>query len=338
MSLDRILPAENKYVNVTWQVNDWCNFRCSYCNEGNWGGNNMNEDTDTYIGFLDELINVYQNNGYKSFKFFFSGGEPTYWKSMIPIAKFLHEKCDKPLLAINTNLSNPLSWWLDNYYYFQDVVASYHIEYIKYDKYIKNAKFLQDKINYLALRIMMEESRFQECIDIGKKIYDEMDNCVVEWVPLLKDLSTSAEMWNYDEEWKNEFFRTTNGYERKWGKTRERREFRPAYSVEVWSDGMIRPVNSNRLSSEKLTNFKGWTCFINDAIFINTRGDVSAASCGVGKTFSNINTWKKEDFENIQNPVICPKSHCTCGTDVIIPKMRKGEMFEIIQKERINEN
>ena len=33
-------------------------------------------------------------------------------------------------------------------------------------------------MNYLALRIMMEESRFQECIDIGKKMYDEMDNCV----------------------------------------------------------------------------------------------------------------------------------------------------------------
>ncbi len=56
---------------------------------------------------------------------------------MIPIAKFLHEKCDKPLLAINSNLSNPLGWWKDNYIYFQDVVASYHIEFIKYKKYIE---------------------------------------------------------------------------------------------------------------------------------------------------------------------------------------------------------
>ena len=40
----------------------------------------------------------------------------------------------------------------------------------------------------------------------------------------------------------------------------------------------------------------------------------------------------------IEKPIVCPKSHCTCGTDVIIPKMRKGEMFEIIQKDKINEN
>ena len=334
----KILPGENKYMNVTWQVNDWCNFRCSYCNEGNWGGNNPNKDTDKYIEFLDTLITKYQERGYESFKFFFSGGEPTYWKPLIPIANFLHEKCDKPLLAINTNLSNPLSWWLDNYYYFQDVVASYHIEYIKYDKYIKNAKFLQDKINYLALRIMMEESRFQECIDIGKKIYDEMDNCVVEWVPLLKDLSTSAEMWDYDEDWKNDFFKETDGYMRKWGKVNERRDFKPAYSLEVWDDGKIRPVNSNRLSAEKLTNFQGWTCYLNDAIFISPSGDVSAGSCGVSGVFSNINTWKEKDLNHIGNPVICPKNHCTCGTDVIIPKTKQNEEFKIINKEEINES
>ena len=206
------------------------------------------------------------------------------------------------------------------------------------EKFLTNTKFLQDKMNYLALRIMMEESRFQECIDVGKKIYDEMDNCVVEWVPLLKDLSTSAEMWDYNEDWKNDFFKKTDGYMRKWGKTSETRKFRPAYSLEVWDDGKIRPVNSNRLSAEKLTNFQGWTCYLNDAIFINQRGDVSAGSCGVSDIFSNINTWKVEDLNHIGSPVICPKNHCTCGTDVIIPKTRKNEQFEIIKKEDIDES
>jgi len=50
--LIKILPGENKYMNVTWVVNDWCNFRCSYCNEGNWGGNNLNPDTDKYINSM----------------------------------------------------------------------------------------------------------------------------------------------------------------------------------------------------------------------------------------------------------------------------------------------
>jgi len=68
------------------------------------------------------------------------------------------------------------------------------------------------------------------------------------------------------------------------------------------------------------------------------RGDVSAGSCGVSDIFSNINTWKVEDLNHIGSPVICPKNHCTCGTDVIIPKTRKNEQFEIIKKEDIDES
>ena len=144
--LVRILPGENKYLSVTWQVNNWCNYKCSYCNEGNWSGTHKNEDTDKYIQFLDKLITRFQYKGYDSFKFFFSGGEPVYWKPLLEIAEFIHEKCDKPLLAINTNLSNSLMWWKKNYHYFQDVVASYHIEFVNHDRYLENAKFLQDKI------------------------------------------------------------------------------------------------------------------------------------------------------------------------------------------------
>ena len=114
--LVKILPGENKYLSVTWQVNNFCNYKCSYCNEGNWSGTHKNEDTDTYIQFLDKLITRFQFKGYDSFKFFFSGGEPVYWKPLLEVAEFIHEKCDKPLLAINTNLSNSINWWKKNYH------------------------------------------------------------------------------------------------------------------------------------------------------------------------------------------------------------------------------
>jgi organic radical activating enzyme len=283
--LVKILPGENKYLNVTWQVNNFCNYKCSYCNEGNWSGTHKNDDTEKYIRFLDKLITRFQFKGYKSFKFFFSGGEPVYWKPLIEIAEFLHVKCDKPLLAINTNLSNPLSWWVRNYHLFQDVVASYHIEFADKEKFVTNAKFLQDKMNYLAIR-------------------------------------------------------KTDGYQRKWGNVTERRESRPAYSAEVWSDGTTKPVNSNRLAAERLNNFEGWHCWLNDAIFINPHGDISAGSCGVSGRIGNIN----EDVINfLDRPVICPKMHCTCGTDIIIPKISHkvydGETdYPVLDKKDINES
>ena len=244
------------------------------------------------------------------------------------------------LLAINTNLSNSVSWWEQNWKYFQDVVASYHIEFVNHERFLENAKFLQDKMNYLAIRMMMHDHDFQDVIDRGNKIWDEMDTCVLEWVPLLDELSTEAEHWYYNEEWKRKWFEDTDGYMRKDGNKIIREASRPAYSAEVWSDGTIKPVNSNRLAAERLNNFEGWHCWLNDAIFINPYGDVSAGSCGVSGRIGNIN----EDVMNfIEKPIVCPKSHCTCGTDIIIPKISHkvydGETdYPVLDKEDINES
>ena len=85
------------------------------------------------------------------------------------------------------------------------------------EKFLTNTKFLQDKMNYLAIRMMMHDHDFQDVIDVGNEIYEEMDNCVLEWVPLLDELSTEAEHWYYNEDWKREWFEKTDGYQRKWG-------------------------------------------------------------------------------------------------------------------------
>ncbi len=50
-----------------------------------------------------------------------------------------------------------------------------------------------------------------------RRIWEEMDTCVLEWVPLLDELSTEAEHWYYNEDWKREWFEKTDGYMRKDG-------------------------------------------------------------------------------------------------------------------------
>jgi molybdenum cofactor biosynthesis enzyme MoaA len=83
------IEAPEPYLAITWQVNNYCNFKCSYCNPGNWGGTDINDgNLDLYINNLSTMINKYKAAGYKNFKFFFSGGEPTAWKNFIPICFF----------------------------------------------------------------------------------------------------------------------------------------------------------------------------------------------------------------------------------------------------------
>ena len=68
---------------------------------------------------------------------------------------------------------------------------------------------------------------------------------------------------------------------------------------------------------ERQNFFKGWKCYVDDALFINPRGEISSASCGVGNNHGNI---LDSDLTFDLKPVICSKQHCHCGTDIIIPK------------------
>ena len=74
------IVAKTKYLAVTWQVNNYCNFKCSYCNPGNWSGTDANNgNLSTYLYNLDTIISKYKDEGYietpmfgrKLFKSFF---------------------------------------------------------------------------------------------------------------------------------------------------------------------------------------------------------------------------------------------------------------------------
>ena len=162
----KAVQVNEPYLAVTWQVNNFCNFRCSYCNEGNWSGKNRNEeDHALYINNLKLIVDRYRELGYKHFKFFFSGGEPTAWKNLLPICNWLKEYVPTAQLAVNTNLSRPLAWWEKHYALFDDVVASFHVEFADKEKYKEVSHFLCDKINYLSNKMLMHEERFWEVVE-----------------------------------------------------------------------------------------------------------------------------------------------------------------------------
>ena len=73
------------------------------------------------------------------------------------------------------HLFRKLNWWEKNYHLFDDVVASYHPEFADKDNFFKVAEFLQDKINYLCLRMMMLEDKFDDMINLGSEVKQRLN-------------------------------------------------------------------------------------------------------------------------------------------------------------------
>lgn len=313
-----IKPQTTPYVSITWQVNNFCNYQCTYCNPGNWRGDQKNENQlDVIKKNLDKIFSYYEANSYEAFKFYFSGGEPTNWKTLIPLIEWLKERLDDPHIGINTNLSRPLRYWEEHYHYFHDIVASFHIEFAKQDRYIENVKFLQDKVNYLCCRMMMQEEHFKDVIDFGYNLRNILENYNIEWVPLFDEMSTNVGPWNYKEQWMKDFFQTHTFETQQKLQKPKGSKWKPVM-LEVYNDGSEEIFNGNRLTAQRLNFFKGWKCAVSEGIFINSSGRVTAASCGQGPQIGNIFS----DIELNLQPVICQKLQCTCGTDMLLSKSK----------------
>ena len=311
--------APEPYLAITWQVNNFCNYKCSYCNPGNWGGSHRNDDNlDIYLKNLDTIITRYTNVGYKHYKFFFSGGEPTAWKNFIPICEWLREKLPNCTLAVNTNLSRPLAWWEKHYQLFDDVVASFHVEFADKEKYKENNIFLCDKVNYLCTKMLMHEERFWEIVDYGNYLKTVMPNYFIEWTPLFDEMSVNAGPWNYKDPDKMKFINEHN-IEMNFTVHKPYKESK-AVSWNRYNDGSKSPTNSNEIIVNGQNFFKDWVCSVGDCIFINPTGEVSLASCGQGDRVGHI----LNDISKVgPKQIICGKEHCHCGTDIIIPKFER---------------
>ena len=310
------ITAPEPYLAVTWQVNNFCNFKCSYCNPGNWGGSHRNDDNlDVYIKNLEIIIERYKKVGYKHYKFFFSGGEPTAWKNFIPICQWLREKLPDCTLAVNTNLSRPLAWWEKHYHLFDDIVASFHVEFSDKEKYKENNIFLCDKVNYLCTKMLMHEERFWEVVEYGNHLKEVMPNYFIEWTPLFDEMSVNAGPWQYKDPEKKKFIDTHN-VEMNFTLPKPYKESK-AVSFNKYDDQSKSATNSNEIIVNGENFFKGWLCNVGDAIFINPTGEVSLASCGQGDKVGHI----LQDISSVgPKKIICGKEHCHCGTDIIIPK------------------
>ena len=327
--LAAIWPADGKFANITWQVSDVCNYKCTYCNPGNYGGNHKNTAVDQYISVLDKLINNFVADDYKYFKFFFSGGEPTIWPPLIEICKYIRSKVKYATIAVNTNLSRSPDWWKKNHHFFDDVVASFHIEGCDQENYLKNIDFLQYRLNYLACRILMHDARFEEVVKFSERLKSFLKNGVVEYAALFEELGPHAGMHYYEDEWKREFIKNNSYVHKREVDFTYLNNYNKAYCEEVYSSGEIRTLNATRLISAGENNFSGWKCWINDSIFIGPAGDIQLASCKMARKIGNIHVG---DLQLTNSPTTCAVSTCGCGTDINIRKMNPAFENQILKR------
>lgn len=311
----KIQPANEPYLTILWQVNNWCNYKCSYCNEYSNGGDHKNNDkVKISIEVFESIIKTYQAQGIENFFLKITGGEPSMWKGTISVVEKFNQIVpkEKRKVSLNTNLSRDLDWWKKHFKLFDIVIGSYHSEFTDDEHYIKVTKFLQDKV-FLKSKIMMNKNSFSQCENIATKIKESCQYFNIEYTPVLASLTSEVEPYYYEDERHLEFFKNNSNENN--AKKKKSSDIFEKYCI-VKNDKKIK-YTDNQIVIERKNNFKNWKCNVYENLFISRDGTISQSTCGQGKIIGNI-------FKGLQikelDSIICNKDWCHCGVDIMNSK------------------
>ena len=109
---------------VSWLLGRFCNYKCTYCWPYARSDKKDHRPTELCLSTIDEIKRQARNNGFNSFNWSLSGGEPTFHPGYLNILQHLADdniNCKRQRIHMTSNCSRKMSWFET---------------YVKYAKYV----------------------------------------------------------------------------------------------------------------------------------------------------------------------------------------------------------
>lgn len=123
---------------VSWLLGRFCNYNCSYCWPYARSSRKDHRPTELNLKTIDEIKRQARGNGFNSFHFSLSGGEPTFHPGYLDMLQHLADdvhNTNYTSVHMTTNMSRPLKWHETYVQYASkfhraSITASLHTEHV----------------------------------------------------------------------------------------------------------------------------------------------------------------------------------------------------------------
>lgn len=163
---------------VSWLLGRFCNYRCSYCWPYARSNTKDHRPTELCLKTIDEIKRQARANGFNSFHFSLSGGEPTFHPGYLDILEYLADDVSNTnytSIHMTSNCSRKMDWF-ETYvkhsskFHRASITASYHREHLntqeKIAEFADKLEFCQSWDVQVTINMVMVPEWFD-------KIYDE---------------------------------------------------------------------------------------------------------------------------------------------------------------------
>ena len=282
---------------VSWTLSNKCNYRCEYCPDILHNGTTGQPQWETVKRFIENFsVN-------KTICYRLSGGEPTYWKHFIDLAKLVKQQGH--FFSFVTNGSQRVEYYKEISNYTDGFMISYHPQYADVDHFIDIANNADCPI---AINLMLVPEKFDELCKIAERLYNGSANLTVE--PKVIVDKTSSEFITND----------VSIYTEEQQKVIAKWQYQRKLNFNNLHRGDII-INEEEYEGHEIilqgkNKFSGWKCWAGiDGVNIDMWGNLYRADCQYGGALGNLERYKLPEKE-----IICGNTTCSCLSDIYIRK------------------
>ena len=348
---------------VSWLLGRFCNYKCSYCWPYARSDRKDHRPTELCLATIDEIKEQARANGFNSFHFSLSGGEPTFHPGYLDILEHLANdvpNCNYTSVHMTSNISRKMNWFekygeIVGKMHRASITASYHREFAKPEEFADKLLLCMEYDIQVTINMVLVPERFD--VDWENALYFHNRGINVTLKPQ-SDPTASFVVKGYTDK---QLEIMQNGmpqraYTDDLQKTTGKKIIRPKPKKTMWNqdimngdDKGVPPImqvefedstgkkwymdQAERFNAFNFNKFKGWDCTsgFKGIIIREPDGSIKRSYSCADEPLGYI----ESGFKLFDSPKPCISESCVSSADSKIPKRAPGYKVRIYPNEKI---
>ena len=335
---------------VSWLLGRFCNYKCSYCWPYARSDRKDHRPTELCLATIDEIKRQARINGFNSFHFSLSGGEPTFHPGYLDILQHLADdvpNCNYTSVHMTSNISRKPKWF-EEYchivakFHRASITASYHKEFAKPEEFADKLLLCMEHDVQVTINMVLVPEWFERDWDNAMYFHNRGINVTLK---PQSDPTASFVVKGYTDK-QLEIMRNgmpQRSYTDEIQKTKGKKIIRPKPAKSMWNQDVIHGDDKNvppimqvefedskgkkwymdqaeRFNAFNFNKFKGWRCNagFSGIIIREPDGSIKRSYSCHDDPLGNIET----GFKLFNAPQTCITDSCVSSADSKIPKRK----------------
>ena len=348
---------------VSWLLGRFCNYKCSYCWPYARSDRKDHRPTELCLKTIDEIKRQARENGFNSFHFSLSGGEPTFHPGYLDMLQHLADDVDNTnytSVHMTSNISRKEKWFLEycqiaGQFHRASITASYHKEFADKEEFADKLLLCMEHDVQVTINMVLVPEWFDRDWDNAMYFHNRGINVTLK---PQSDPTASFVVKGYTEK-QLEIMRNgmpQRDYTTDIQKTTGKKIIRPKPKTGMWKmdmqngdDKSVPPIMQVELEDSKVkkwymdqaerfnafnfNKFKGWDCTsgFKGIIIREPDGSIKRSYSCADKPLGYV----ESGFKLFDSPKPCISESCVSSADSKIPKRAPGATVRIYPGEKI---